>query len=320
MIHEYAIEPEVVVSFATNGRDYRYVMENFGLGKTRLMGEFPKLKNWRKQFRIASASLDDKSQKRLIELFKQLTEKKIERSNCVYDGTQNWLENAEKEHSRQQFTAILALKNPNKKNHIFLGADIGQWPEEIWETKDKITVPRQPDAMAKVLSPLLLKSRDIIFIDPYFRANRKDFRDVLQIFLQEAVKCPIFSEKRRVEVHVSADYEKVLSKDAFVKECQSEVPQLVPAGLVVKFKRWKQKQSGEKLHNRYILTNLGGVSFGVGLNAGIEGETDDLSLLHKDQFNQRWQQYASDGAAFELEHEFEIKGVNKSTSYQRYSS
>jgi hypothetical protein len=111
-----------------------------------------------------------------------------------------------------------------------------------------------------------------------------------------------------VEVHVSADYEKALSQDEYVKECQSKLPQLIPTGLNVEFKRWKQRQGYEKLHNRYILTNLGGVSFGVGLNTGEEGESDDLTLLARDQYMKRWEQYARENGEFELEHKFSIEG------------
>lgn len=309
MIHEYAIEPDALVSWAANKRDTRYLTENFGLGKTRVMAEFPKFKNWRKQVYIAAAnSLDDLSKKRLDGLLRCLSENKVARSDCKYDGKYGWLENAEDEYVRHQFTAILASKNTNNKKYILLSTDIGIWPEEIWEIKDRITELRQPNALAKVLSPLLLKSREIIFIDPYFRATRKDFCDLLQIFLQEAVKCPVFSKKQRVEVHVSADYEKALSQDEYVKECQSKLPQLIPTGLNVEFKRWKQRQGYEKLHNRYILTNLGGVSFGVGLNTGEEGESDDLTLLARDQYMKRWEQYARENGEFELEHKFSIEG------------
>lgn len=311
MIHEYAIEPDALVSWATNKRDTRYLFENFGLGKTRVMAEFPKFKNWKKQVYIAAGnSLDDFSKKRLVDLLNCLSENKVARSDCKYDGKYGWLENAEEEYGRHQFTAILASKNTNNRKYILLNTDIGDWPEELWEIKDKIIVQRQSHAMAEVLSPLLLKSSDIIFIDPYFRANRKDFRDLLHIFLQEAVRYPVFSKKQRVEVHVSADYEKVLSHDAFFNECQRELPQLIPAGLSVIFKRWTQKQGNEKLHNRYILTDLGGVSFGAGLNTGEKGETDDLALLNRDQYMRRWQQYAGEDSEFELKHKFVIIGEN----------
>jgi hypothetical protein len=287
MIQEYAIEPGALVSWATNKIACRYIKDNFGIGKARFIAEFPQFKNWRLQLRTALPSLDDLSKKRLEELFKLLTETRIKRSDYVYDGNQGWLENAEKEHCRHQFSAILASRNPNNNIHVLLDEEIGDWPEEVWGIRYQNTVQRQPVEMAQFLSPLLQKSQDIIFIDPHFRAIKKKFRDMLQFFLQEAVRYPAFSEKQRVEIQVSSEHNTACPAVEFCSECQRKLPQIIPKGLSVKFKRWKQRQGGEKIHNRYILTNLGGVSFGIGLDAGKEGETDDLNLLSHDQYWKR---------------------------------
>jgi len=79
------------------------------------------------------------------------------------------------------------------------------------------------------------------------------------------------------------------------------IPDRLPAGFQVEFVRWKQKQGGEKLHNRYVLTDLGGVSLGVGLDEGEPGESDDLLLLPRPQYEHRWSQYVGNDGAFELE-------------------
>ena len=59
-------------------------------------------------------------------------------------------------------------------------------------------------------------------------------------------------------------------------------------------RRLNQKAGGERLHNRYILTDLGGVAFGIGLDDGNDGETDDLILMDRAQYELRWSQYAGD--------------------------
>ena len=67
-------------------------------------------------------------------------------------------------------------------------------------------------------------------------------------------------------------------------------------------RRLRQKQGGERLHNRYVLSDLGGVSFGYGLDEGDEGETDDITLMDLEQYEARWSQYSGDPpAAFEQE-------------------
>ena len=69
-----------------------------------------------------------------------------------------------------------------------------------------------------------------------------------------------------------------------------------------------EKDSGEKLHNPYILTDIGGVSFGVGLDDGADGETDEVMLLENKTYQFRWAQYMSPEPAFELVDELMIEG------------
>jgi hypothetical protein len=71
-------------------------------------------------------------------------------------------------------------------------------------------------------------------------------------------------------------------------------------GCKIGFVRWEEKHGGEKLHNRYVLTELGGVFLGVGLDEGDAGETDDFILLPRAQYEHRWSQYVNNDGAFEL--------------------
>ena len=66
---------------------------------------------------------------------------------------------------------------------------------------------------------------------------------------------------------------------------------------------WELIAGGDRLHNRYVLTDLGGVSLGVGFDAGGAGETDDLLLLlllPQEQYVRRWAQYAKEDGSFDL--------------------
>jgi hypothetical protein len=74
---------------------------------------------------------------------------------------------------------------------------------------------------------------------------------------------------------------------------------VTPKGCTVEFARLKQRQGGERLHNRYVLTDLGGVLLGGRLDVGGAGESDDLLLLTREQYEQRWSQYVADDGAFE---------------------
>ena len=62
------------------------------------------------------------------------------------------------------------------------------------------------------------------------------------------------------------------------------------------------------LHNRYILADIGGVQFGVGLDEGDQGTTDDITLLSADSYQRRVAEYSGPRHAFDLEGEVSIEG------------
>jgi hypothetical protein len=64
---------------------------------------------------------------------------------------------------------------------------------------------------------------------------------------------------------------------------------------------WKQRSDGEKLHNRYLLTNLYGVLFGTGSDESDNRdseESDDIVLLEEGQYFMRYKQYTGTPPAF----------------------
>ena len=142
--------------------------------------------------------------------------------------------------------------------------------------------------MAEVMAPMLKCSSVVIFIDPHFRPDKPRYRRPFNAFLERMV-CQRPGERlKRIEVHTSAKDPR--TEDFF----QKQLHKCVPKGVKILVRRLKQKRDGEKLHNRYILTDLGGVTFGIGLDDGEVGETDDIMLMDRDQYDLRWSQYGGD--------------------------
>jgi hypothetical protein len=102
-----------------------------------------------------------------------------------------------------------------------------------------------------------------------------------------------------------------LGAEYFRTECEQRLPSIVPEGIQVHIVRWREKDAGEKLHNRYILTDIGGVSFGVGLDDSADGETDEVTLLEDKTYRFRRAQYMSPEPAFELVDELVIEGKRR---------
>lgn len=101
----------------------------------------------------------------------------------------------------------------------------------------------------------------------------------------------------RIEVHCSTD--SGATSEFFRDECRRQIPRCLPAGVRLSLIRLLERAGSEKLHNRYILTDLGGVTFGVGLDEGDTGDTDDIQLLEPGAYEQRWREYAVEASAFD---------------------
>jgi hypothetical protein len=56
----------------------------------------------------------------------------------------------------------------------------------------------------------------------------------------------------------------------------------------------------ERLHDRFVLTDRGGVLSTYGWDSGEPGQTSEVSLLDEDSYLLRWKQYQRENAAFDL--------------------
>ncbi len=289
MIYEYALEPELVATW-TDRTNSRYFVESFELGRGRIVSRYPK--RWKYLVWRAFDGTDVFAQKRLVELLNCLSEQMVRRSNIDWQTSPtNWLENAEREHLRRPFHAILARANPRENANVLTMADIFD-SASSWTVSRGRFVARNHEEMASVVAPVLRCSSIVIFIDPYFHPDRQRYRRPFETFLERTVHLRPCEEPTRVEVHTVTNYD--WTEDYFRGMCETRLPQCIPEGMRVLVRQLSQKPQGEKLHNRYILTDLGGVAFGTGLDEGVAGETDDVTLMDHEQYDKRWSQYGGD--------------------------
>ena len=294
MIHEYALEPELVATW-TDRRTCLYFKESFGLGQGRLVSRYPKC--WKELVWEVFDSTDDFDQKRLEVLLLHLSEQMVRRSDDQWDGeSTSWLENAEREHEKRPFHAIVTRTNPKSHAHVLTESEIDD-ESPLWKVGHGRHVKRNAVEMAEVVAPMLECSSDVIFVDPYFRPGEQRWRRPFKAFLERMVRQRPGEMPTRIEVHTSDKFKDTETKKFFRGECDAKLHKCVPEGMKVLVRRLKKKQDGEQLHNRYILTDLGGVAFGTGLDEGKEGETDDITLMARDQYQLRWSQYGGNPPA-----------------------
>jgi len=308
MIYEYAIEPELVVAWGKDRADYRYFYEQFGLGTPRMMGEFPKFKNWRKQFKRAVVGADETNElPRITALFNLLKESLVCREGCDYDGTLSWLENSEAENARQEFQAILALTNPRNHTKVLPPTKVEISP--LWRIEKQAYCPRQASEMAQLLAVLLSNCSEVHFIDPYFGPDNAKWRRPLKAFLDViASNRTCRPEIKNIVYHTSGEEDK--ADFAYFRQiCEDQLRPRIPAGIRLVLQRWRQRGGGEKLHERFVLTDLGGVKVGPGLDDGSQGENFEAMLLERNLYEKQWNDYVDKPAFDRAEDPIEIVGT-----------
>lgn len=291
MIDAYALEPALVATWGRLG-EFRFIHDKFGVGTPRTLLEFPKFSSWKRAVYAAAEelSLSQEDMKRIEELFRLFAEHKSRRPDSVYDGLREWLENAECEYDRRAFAAILASGNPRDHEGVLVGEQLDN-RNARWVCNAGPPTPRTPELIAAALASMLVNCKQLHLVDPYFGPETPRYHKVLEALMN------VLSADGRVpdviRVHCSAR-----SSLPFFEQASEAMASRLPTGTVVEFTRWAERVGGEKLHNRYVLTDLGGVSLGVGLDAGEPGETDDLVLLPRAIYERRWAQYVVNDGAF----------------------
>ena len=296
MLFEYAVEPALVATWADR-RTGRYFRDKFGIGSPRLISRFPK--RWKKRVWDAWKASETENggevaRRRMEELIRQLSEVMVERRRAVWSVERSWMENALGQ--EVPFHAILARRNPTGDPRVLVADELDESTAR-WVAPHGRAVARRAEAIADALGGMLRIAMDIIFVDPYFAPGRTDFVRVIAACVRAGCKGRAVGPPT-VRIF-SSDREANGTHEHFRTECRERLPREFPPGQAVVIRRLGERTGGEKLHNRYILTELGGVSLGAGLDEREAGATDDLNLLDSDQYRRRWVQYGREPSEFE---------------------
>lgn len=299
MIYEFALDPELVALWY-DPKEFAFFREAFSEGTGRIGSRFPK--KWPqsviKAFRaLPSAKKDSKSEMRLQALLQRLEEQMIKReSPCADDAS--WLAKVEAEHRERPFYGILSLVGSDKvaevmTPHMLINDD----PPVAWMIPPNPAPHRTALELSQAVAPLLTSSRHVVFVDPWFDPSPLSGQRYLDSL--QAMLAIMWGDKRcfsaPVAELVTAEGNK-RGGPGLLSQCLKELPKIIPKGGALKVTVVRQRDGGEKTHNRYILTEVAGVAFGVGLDAARSEDhasTDDICRLSRDQFLKRQGQYVS---------------------------
>lgn len=294
MLHEYAVNPNSLSSF----NEIWQALEQFGVAHGRLLVECPK--RWwglvRKELADAEQRLPPAEYKELEERCFRLKEDRIliRRRNLNFDGEQScWLDGLLPEHRSRPFRAVLQLEVPQASEIPVLARFDFKDQNPLWKVDRTITVARTAEALTDAVLPLLKIGTDLLLIDPYFSGEYRHcsvFARMLAAALDSGARFD------RVEVHTRTTAAGSLLSDRIRQRVMAKVPHC-PAITVFK---WQQIPGGERLHDRFILTDRGGIEIPGGTDVGEPGETTNVTLLDDSVYRCRWDQYQESSGAFDL--------------------
>lgn len=289
MIYEYALEPEMVAAWRDR-LTQRFFIREFGLGSGRLVSCYPV--EWDSMVWESFGAGSDMDKARLTELVVRLQDTMIKRKDFVWNNDDTWLKNAIVEHARYPFRAVLARENPANRPEILVEDALATRPCPSWDAPHTVTVNRSALDMASALGAMLTCCCWVKFVDPYFVRAKAGHKRSLSAFLNILKSARPVGTLAIIEIHTSGD-------GATTEYLKDFYEQITPVGIQLILYRWQERAGGQKLHNRYILTDLGGVIFPHGLDTGTGGETDDIALLEHDQYILRCKQYDPASSVFD---------------------
>lgn len=290
MIYEYAVDPEVASQWGRR-ENFRFFSRELGLGSGRLVSRYPK--KWAKRVWESYSGENDMEKKRLEDLLAHLQTATIKRKDYIWKKGHTWLDNAKLEHSRHNFQAILVNDNTRKIPELLDNNAFDAFPCPGWDHNHGKVVERNAQDVAKKIGILLTHCRWVKFVDPYLSVCRPWHKQSMTHFFKILAGDRPIGTPELIEMHTSGG-------GASNEHLRSFYERIIPEDLQVFLYQWRKKLKGQSVHNRFILTDIGGISFQHGLDSGEDGDTDDIGRLDSTQHEFRCQQYNPEDSSFDL--------------------
>ena len=292
MLFEYAVQPDTLRDIAKSCRDCNYFTKEFQIGRPKVLSGFPRFKQLRRILKEQYSQCDnDLHQSRLDELILFVDSCLTVKRSADYDRQRCWDDNVTDEHNRVPFDEVLSNSaignNAALKLESFLAGtdDVGK-PEN-----GAVVATSNAADMAAAVSNLLRLSEKLFFVDPFFTDRPSYWNTLEEFILRSQVNRPV--GRLGLEILYGDGSEK--------KGHASPTPQYLLSAFSQKLPALKGKcditfssyrMPSKRAHNRYLLSDIAGVSVGSGLGENSDQGDDDFSLLNRKSYELRWNDYA----------------------------
>lgn len=296
MLNEYAVDPACL----SDWQNFRFLIGGFGVSHGRLISQFPK--DWAKRvYNVCENFSFVQRQKMEIELLR-IKKCALARSGRSYDVSIEWIDNAIQQHANKQFAAIISNEIPHAPEFVLNVDDIAPH-SPLWSIERERKIPRSAEDLASSLASLLRISNRILFIDRMFHPAAERWRDVLTQMIR--ITCNGQEQPPAFEYHCGIEPEEFgkpeeKRKSDFQEQCDRHLLKILPPKSSISITRWDRHHKGDFFHDRYVLTDKGGVRVGWGLDRGKLGETTDICLLDDTMYSQLWSSFQAESAIYKF--------------------
>ena len=109
----------------------------------------------------------------------------------------------------------------------------------------------------------------------------------LRVQVHFSIGRPKVEQRARIHGERAVDAEAALTT-ARLLACERHLSPMLQQHVECRVFAWAETRNGVRMHNRYVLTEVGGIAAQHGLDSGGAGETDDLTVLSAEQHRARW--------------------------------
>jgi hypothetical protein len=293
MLVEHLVEPDFLLKVANSRRNYDDFIREFSRQSPRVVGQLQKFNKFRKKTLKAQDEQANEDQKgMLIELLNFIEETCLVKRTSGINGEVSFFENCINAH--QQFPShVFCLNEPTEQRiqgvNILLSTDLNNGIRSLPNQK---LVQKKLDKMAEVTTDFLRLSSNITFVDPYFSERYRMLRPMIKFLELCQTNSPV--ERKNISILAkqctkpdSVQISAQLMLDAITghEGFSSNGIKSLSVSLLL------QKNQGELLHNRYIISELGALQWGIGLDERHSKVNDDVVLLNEEIFSKRFDQY-----------------------------
>lgn len=284
MLSDYSIDPHSI----GDCRDLRKLYDSIGFNHGRLIIENPTSREWIKSARN-TASTDPNYAKKAKEyeiILSHISKSGFSELNPDIDTSKEWLDNSRKLLSESQIRAIIT----NETTADTLSIDELSNLFNAWKVMRSIQVERTVAHFSLPISKVTRRARKLKLIDPYFDLCLPRF---LKFFHLCYKNC---SDNCSIEIHCDAsdcksyltpNYESIWKTAAI----SSGKRQNVKISIIL----WQELPKSYKIHDRYLLTNMGGIRIPTGLDLIGAHDKADVSIIDTEVYNDIYSRYDSNG-------------------------